>query len=69
MTDTLRKIVDADVAELRDIAVWFMQRGKIQTGEYLAQVATRYEVVSGAYLGKGGDRLAPPPLRCHGGSQ
>lgn len=41
--------VDADVAELRDIAELFSKQGKRETADFLRAVATRYEVVSGAY--------------------
>lgn len=42
-------VVDADVAELRDIAKWFDERGKPMQSAFLRDVANRYEVVFGAY--------------------
>ena len=38
-----------DVEELRDIAEWFDKRGDSLNGDFLRAVATRYEVLAGAY--------------------
>ena len=42
-------VVEADCAELRDIAAWFESRGNPMQGEFLRKVADRYEVIFGAY--------------------
>lgn len=42
-------VVDADCAELRDMAAWFESRGKPMQGEFLRKVADRHEVIFGAY--------------------
>lgn len=42
-------VVEADCAELRDIAMWFESRGKPMQGEFLRKVADRHEVIFGAY--------------------
>ena len=42
-------VVEADCAELRDIAAWFESRGKPMQGEFLRRVADRYEVIFGVY--------------------
>lgn len=42
-------VVDADIAELRDIAKWFDERGKPMQSAFLRDVAKRYEVIFGAY--------------------
>ena len=42
-------VIDADCAELRDIAEWFEKRGKPMQGEFLRKVALRHEVIAGAY--------------------
>lgn len=43
-------IAEADVQELRDIAQYFAERDKNETAEFLRSVATRYEVLHGAYM-------------------
>ncbi len=42
-------VVEADCAELRDIAAWFESRGKPMQGEFLRKVADRYDVIFSAY--------------------
>lgn len=42
-------VVESDVAELREIAQWFDDRGKPMQSAFLRDVANRYEVVFGAY--------------------
>lgn len=43
-------IAEADVQELRDIAQYFAERDKNETAEFLNSVATRYEILHGAYM-------------------
>lgn len=45
-------VVDADCAELRDIAEWFDRQGKKPNGDFLRAVANRHEVLFGAYWTK-----------------
>lgn len=42
-------VVDADCAELREIAEWFESRGMPMQGKFLRKVADRHEVIFGAY--------------------
>ena len=42
-------VVEADCAELRDMAGWFESRGKPMQGEFLRKVADRHEVIFGVY--------------------
>lgn len=42
--------VDEDCAELREIADWFDQAGKRDNATFLRAVATRHEVVYGAWV-------------------
>lgn len=41
--------VEQDCDELREIAEWFDGAGKDTNGKFLRDVASRYEVVAGAY--------------------
>lgn len=42
-------VVEADCAELRDIAEWFDSHGKPMQGEFLRNIADRHMVVFNAY--------------------
>lgn len=42
-------IVDADVRKLREIADYFDQRGNKSNGDLMRAVASRHEVLFGAY--------------------
>jgi hypothetical protein len=47
--------VDADIARLRELARESLKDGGvIGVGEFLAQVATRYEIIAGAYFASWG---------------
>lgn len=41
--------VEADCAELRDIAEWFDRQGKKPNGDFLRSLAHRHKILAGAY--------------------
>ncbi len=47
--DTYIVAVDADVAELNDIADWMDALGKRDNGQHLRKIANKLEILAGAY--------------------
>ncbi|MCY1384153.1 hypothetical protein D9M69_723690 [compost metagenome] len=56
----IRSVVEMDCYELRDIAEWFDLQGKKSNGDFLRSMATRHEILFGAYE-KAAAMSATPP--------
>ncbi|WP_439684819.1 hypothetical protein MNJPNG_04755 [Cupriavidus oxalaticus] len=55
----IRSVVEMDCYELRDMADWFDQQGKKSNGDFLRSMATRHEILFGAYETANGRAAAP----------
>ena len=43
------EVIEADCLELRELSKYFEERGKPENAKFLRDVATRHEVIFGAY--------------------
>lgn len=57
---SIEQFVSADVDELLDLAQWFRSRGDNLNGTWLHDVANRYSVIAGAYLGSSDGSIEMP---------